>query len=502
MSIPIHGQSLGPALLAMATCLAAPACGTIHVRTGAGSPEPEQTAQREQSTQQQATKREPASPRARVAQGTPEPAAEAGHDGAARDAPADGAGSAGPERAAGDAAAQSAAAVAGAVCRGRSPCKAIEDRDAGRDAAGRALHVLHLALDEKNEADRSGMSGDCAQREWWLAVSDANAVASTQLLVAICNDGYGAAGVGTDEIEVRPNELTHMRSGGSAWRWGSSTTLSLSPLAVLEETLSGGWTLGPNRSAERWSWRAFGGTESWFAPPCSPASEAEIEAPAKDPYEAILIPDVELDAAYVQGGWRATALGRCAASLGGGSGFVVRGVAGPSEDAAVKVVAAGDILFVEVKDDRPIGPSGSPLADDHLEIWLAQEMPGYADHCLSQEGMPSQWVVRVADGRVVAGRGRPGSGAPKVERFDASGVLRFKIALPPKQAGITVAYGDGDDGRTQKSLTATSRLVPGVTATLGRRRAIPKEHAVCRVSNGSLEPEITRRFESGRAVIE
>ena len=66
--------------------------------------------------------------------------------------------------------------------------------------------------------------------------------------------------------------------------------------------------------------------------------------------------------------------------------------------------------------------------------------------------------------------------------------VRMRIDLPDGFKAITVAYSDSDDGRAQKSLLATSRLVFDVGSSLGQARAIDPARATCSVIAGRLEP--------------
>ena len=67
--------------------------------------------------------------------------------------------------------------------------------------------------------------------EFWLLKGDE----APRLLLKLCNDGYGAAGMGEDEVKVFPNGIQHFQAGGSNWRWESTKTIRLSPLAVTRE---------------------------------------------------------------------------------------------------------------------------------------------------------------------------------------------------------------------------------------------------------------------------
>jgi hypothetical protein len=99
--------------------------------------------------------------------------------------------------------------------------------------------------------------------------------------------------------------------------------------------------------------------------------------------------------------------------------------------------------------------------------------------------------VRVADGQVFAGYGKPSPKAISVERATAgSGVVRFRIVIPPGHAGLTVAYSNGD-GKKQQRVFATSRVRKDSAETLGVPWEIPRTRAICRVADGKLSPVVT-----------
>lgn len=206
------------------------------------------------------------------------------------------------------------------------------------------------------------------------------------------------------------------------------------------------------------------------------------------------LPAVAIDDAFAGSGWKTTGLGRCALHIDASGkeahGFVVHGKPGDPRDAAMRVVAsARGALFVEVEDDRKVGPSARWIADDHLEIWMAKQMPSYMDHCLEPGEKPVQWGIRLADAKVFPGAGNPDPTALTVERAEApGGIVRLKITLPPKHEGLSVVYSDSDDGRKQERLIATSRLRFNDAPTLGRLHALSPDEVTCLPHDGKLEP--------------
>src|ERR1017187_8153230 len=81
-------------------------------------------------------------------------------------------------------------------------------RAPSKSATGQALTVVQLSLGLKDkpgeapdEGCRDGSGGHDGGSEYWLLAASAQ----PRLLLAFCNDGYGAAGVGGDEVEVAEN---------------------------------------------------------------------------------------------------------------------------------------------------------------------------------------------------------------------------------------------------------------------------------------------------------
>jgi hypothetical protein len=413
------------------------------------------------------------------------------------------------------------------LCHDRPGCSVRRVRAAGRGAHGEALAVVSLDLgltrvsgeggdDDAGTGDDAGAAADddagsditetasedttnpgwmsrpCHAYEYWL-VTDPPGDAP-QLLAEMCNDGYGASGVGMDTVTVGDNALTRSQSGGSSWRWSYTNEITLSPLRMVSTEHSGLWSVSTNTETTRWSWRDFAGSASWYSPPCNAKGEAPDEPARGDPYVSLLVPRLELPAAYRTGGWRDTGLGACAVDLDGTGdhGYVSFGRQGDRGDAFVRAVLSDkDELYVEVHDAHPSGASARWVADDHLEIWIASTMGGFGDFCVAKSEPPQQWGVRIADGKVFAGYGAPKPRELTVERAarDAD-VARFRIELPPKFRGITVAYSDGD-GTKQRRLFGTSVPKRGVPETVGLTFEPKADRAACEVVAGKLEPRVT-----------
>jgi hypothetical protein len=396
-------------------------------------------------------------------------------------------------------------AVTQVLCSGRGgPCRVTAVHDAGTGADGTALKVVELALHDQPGQDWKEPGSPCWPYEMHLVVLRGESVVRRQLLSEICNDGYGAAGMGTDELEVGPNRYRHLQAGGSNWRWDRSRTLQLDPLRIVAESGSGSWTVAHNAHEEHWSWESYTGRVEWFVPTCGQdGSMPEPSGEAPPSFEYRPIPKVEMDAGFLGAGWKQTRLGSCSAVAGDGDGYVVHGPteAEPGDASLRAVLVAERVLLVEVRDDRFVSGAQSWLHDDHVELWVGPE----ADHtrqCLERELRPVQWGVSVSDGKAFAAHGRPAA-LPAVERQQlAPDAVLLKIVLPEKPGRLTVLYSDSDDGRTQKRLVATSALKFGSLPTLGAARSIDPRLAICAVRDGKLDFVDTQGFQPDKAAIE
>lgn len=356
------------------------------------------------------------------------------------------------------------------------PCHPSSPLRSGESPAGKALAVVEVAWHERGEAGRTP-SPECAPFSWFLLEEG-----RAREILRSCNDGYGAAGLGEDEIRVQPNRFIHQRSGGSAWRWSSTRTFSLSPLALLEERWSGYWSLGPNREEGSWNETTRQGSVSWYSPRCEEDGaipDNAQESPSELPFQYAPIPSILPTPLLTGQGWAGQDPGVCGLHLdaSGQGGFVVHGAPSSAGDASMDLLAMKPAeegpawLLVELQDDRWVLESERPstwLHTDHLELWLGQALSCY-DHCLNPE-KPVQYAI-LLDGSVVPASGSP----PKDLRVDVDRTaerIRLRISIPRGLSGLTLVYSDSDDGRSQERLIATSRLRFGRAETLGHLREV------------------------------
>ena len=116
------------------------------------------------------------------------------------------------------------------ICGKRATCVVTALHKAGNAS----IAEIHFGLkDKSDDAPDDGCIMDINSEkkdggtEYWLLG------AKPLQLLALCNDGYGAAGVGEDTVTFGNNRMIHEQEGGSAWRWTSTEAFSLSPFKIL-----------------------------------------------------------------------------------------------------------------------------------------------------------------------------------------------------------------------------------------------------------------------------
>ncbi len=393
-----------------------------------------------------------------------------------------------------------------AMCKDRKPCALVKASPAGADAQGRALTVIELNLGKKNPDNASGDERfDCNpyRREFWLRIAG---IAAPRRILALCNDGYGASGVGEDDIKIGPNRLIHSQHGGSAWRWNNGRTIQLSPMRVLAEESCSFHNVNIGYSFMRWDWQRLAGERRWFPQACrdnDPRAE-EGKRPdwcdaAKATHRHALIP--RFDGALLAGA--EAHLGSCASAFdeSGQRGFVIFGkprVGGA--EFRVLMVSATD-LVVTVTDRAFATGGASWLDDDHIELWLGQN---HADlSCSETELKLAQWAIGL-DGKVHHGAGDRAAPPEVVARHGRTiggrQQVTLRVRLPPLGdrdylRALTVVFSKSEGGK-QARLTATSPIKRGDDTTLSGIYKIDPKAARCAVRNGQLD-----LIETGRAAI-
>lgn len=371
------------------------------------------------------------------------------------------------------------------VCRGRVPCSIEARHDAGLSAAGNAMTVVELSLgmllDDRKSEKEPGLR-NCERREVWLLHAGSGAPVARKLL-AMCNNGYGASGVGTDEIIVEPNTLHHVRDGGSAWRWSTTRTARLDPPAVVRERHSGSWTMSMNHdSSTDFDFETFQGfaTREW--PACDAdgnfpgEGEPEIEPLTWQPIVAMALPPAFVSAPIHEGA--AIDLAACATRSGPQE---------PGRGASYALVMDEETgtLLAQIQDDT-FGRG------DRLRIWAtAPDAP----HLPEGDGLFCWKPRRIAaleidvDGNIVAGtKTYPGVTVEVGRGSDATRRL-FRVRLGNLPRLITVGYLDVDPKRpVARIATSDVEAAKGERIHLGNVFRVSPRRAECVVDGTRLVP--------------
>lgn len=376
------------------------------------------------------------------------------------------------------------------ACAGRSPCRVVDVRDAGSDAAGSRLRAVELALFPPDHPHADGspayLGDECARFEWVSWIAPVRGSPRTEELTQICNDGYGASGIGDDTIEVAPNRFTHMRMGGSSWRWSESKIMSLSPRRLLASSDDSYWANGDNQASHEFDYEHFHARGSWFAPLCNAPSHSEEDRPATFDWDAIAAVAVSQDimTAITRGEMR---LGGCALELRGAPTAGAQGGA-PRHWLRALLVNDGTLVIEVSRAD----------ADAHgfVEIYLRDH--DRPDTCAETVHKPEVLRVDLYSGRVRA---------PRAMR---SYVKSQRIRLADGNVRLLVQVGQ-PKGVTLVLKNRAGRVVQNImTSTLNRRddntvgdiwRPSP---GTCRVvdESGLLEPDVESSLPANHVLFE
>ncbi len=372
------------------------------------------------------------------------------------------------------------------LCAARKPCKLQAVEPAGKIAGGRPITVIELNLGTQPRGRKvTNPRFGCRpyRREFWLI-----SPGIPQRLLDLCNDGYGAAGLGEDVVDFDDNELTHEQSGGSAWRWSRSKEIQLWPLRMRKQSSCSFHTGAPGFQYKRWDWTRFTGQGAYAVTNrCrkpGPNEEQGACELGKANGRYVLIPKIAMT---VEG---APFLGSCAATIdaSGQRGFVVFGKPTGRSVPSVKALLISDRELLVTVTDREFREGGrSWVHDDHLEIW--QGLPIATDKCSEAKKRMMQWGVRISDARIFADHERAEALvllSRQRKRENGLVIASFRFRLEYKAEGITVVYSKAA-GRRQRMLIATSRIKRRDPTSLGEAYTIPRGAARCELRDGKLD---------------
>lgn len=380
-----------------------------------------------------------------------------------------------------------------ALCDGRPGCQ-VKVTSAGLGKDGHPVRVIELTFER---APQGTWAEGIECLDGWRELYVDGGGEATELL-ELCNDGYGASGIGEDEVEVGDNSLSHSQVGGSSWRWGQTDVYQLQPLRELRQAWDGYWALGLNYETGSWDWTNWSqGDIEWWSPACKADGDIPEPGPGDPPEEeinrAVLIP--RLEATALPAGTYDVSPGTCAATLSAenGRGFVVWGDAeAAAADAAwVKLLTVEpDLLYVAVRTQRIAAGGKTWLSDDHIEIWQSPTV-SYYDACLTGKAKAEQWAVRLIDSAVFPAEGKPRAMPQVLARsssVDSGGgvIVSMTLKLAQPLENLSVVFSKGDGTSKQLWLLASSALRFGQAASLGSTFAVPATAATCIVDEGRV----------------
>lgn len=405
------------------------------------------------------------------------------------------------------------AAQVTAICQARSSCKIEKTYDAGKSPSGAPLAVaeVHLGLADKPQDQDDGCRTEKGDKdggvEYWLL----DGTAAPRQLLKLCNDGYGASGVGEDEVKIGPNRLFHWQAGGSSWRWSGTVTYSLSPWRPLTERSCSYHNVSENsgtttdldyttmvvRSIVEDPLTQLDrsiGCADW--PKDSTAFSPRPEKGVLGAYD-IVGPILGDDPKIPTG----TAIGNCVSPLttAGGNGFVVYGKPAPADQAAeIRAMAISlKSLLIQVSDPlaagQPAAAGGSWINAPHVELWIGLNKDE------GRTNLPLHQVQQIGiglDGKVNRGVGAAAA-LPAVQRWparDAEGraVTVLRLDWMDDYAllnGVALVYSQAENGKQARlvSTTGIANNRPLYLPNIVQLYSDPaKKIGACRIQDGRL----------------
>jgi hypothetical protein len=378
-----------------------------------------------------------------------------------------------------------------AICQARTTCNVAAVTPAGKAADGTALSIVEIALglaDKPEDAEDEGCHGDDGESrdggvEYWLIAG----TAAPKRVLKLCNDGYGAAGIGEDSVKIGENTMAHTQSGGSNDRWQGTRRIRLSPPALLGIESCGYRATDPGSGVTSRTDVATMTTRLVALDDRDPHAKADdVECPAipatwsATPGPALLagyaipLPQPPALKDFPPG----TALGDCAMHLGGTAppGFTVFGTPDPARLPELWLTALDrQHLVIQLYEPKPAPPGSSWVSSDHLEIWTSTDTE--PAHNRPDAAKANQIGIGL-DGQLYVGAGKPI--LPRLQRHeikDAGGrtLLLFELAWPQESdllGGVTIAYSQADAGK-QARIYATAGIARNRPSTLPALTEIP-----------------------------
>ncbi len=377
-----------------------------------------------------------------------------------------------------------------AVCGTRKTCRVLASKPAGKTEKGVPLTVVEVSLGLKDKPDdspdegcRDGNGGFNGGTEYWLLA----APAQPDRLLALCNDGYGAAGIGDDHVEIAENRLTYTQEGGSNDRWKGTQLVQLSPRRILStdscayrDTIPGSGVASHSEiGAMLVQSVAQDDRNPVFAnaEPACPAVKGFWNAqPGPGLMAGVAVPMAAESerSKYVSG----TPLGSCAVNVGTAAtpGFTVYGTPLPQRRAELRMIALDrQTLVLQLHDPQPGAPGANWVQSDHVEIWIGKDASGM--HNRPDAPQTAQIGIGL-DGKVYAGLGKPPLAAVKhTEARDESGRSVHILEIHWEDdsaltAGVSVVYSQSVAGR-QSYVFSTAAIAHNRPLYLPALGAIP-----------------------------